>query len=274
MKISSVSLGFREYPLQYTINKLQALGFEYFEGTADFPCHLAPYVHGQRPVSELKDILAASTIKLAAIGGDSDFAVNDARWPEQLKMIRSEINLAAELGVKIIRIFASHIPEPYVTEEVWSRMIRNIKIAVPYAEDKGIGLAIENHFGITNSPHDLLRILESVNNPSLGLNLDPANFIPCLEDPAEATKMLCPYAIYSHIKDCIKDEHGSYYGHEFVDIGAGIMDVKEVLKAFKDGGYKGYLTIEYETTKDAERGTVDSLKVLRNVMQEVGISED
>ena len=267
----SCSCGFREKPLEETLVILDQLGFQYFEGTADLPCHLYPYVRGLRPVAELKDILAATPVKIVCIGGDSDFAVNDESWPEQAMLIRSEIDLAVELGIDLIRVFVSHIPAKYVTEGVWRRVIKNMRSILPYAEDKGVRLAVENHFGITGKPDDLIRVLESVNSPALGLNLDPANFVPCSEDPAEATRILAPYTIYTHMKDCIRDENGPYNGYDFVDIGAGLVDFTAILRTLKQNGYAGYLSIEYENTTDVERGTADSLRRLREIMASLNV---
>jgi sugar phosphate isomerase/epimerase len=265
VKLSCCSIGFSNLSLSETLAELKKLGIRDFEGTSDLPWHLHPYVHKQRPWSELKDILEASDLRLIAIGGDSDFAVSEARWPAMETMIRNEIDLAVELDVEIVRAFASHIPEPYVTEQVWERVIKKMRMMALYAEARGIRLAIENHFGITNTPVDLFRILEGVDSPAIGLNLDAANFIPCGQDPVLATRLLAPFAYYSHIKDAVVDPHGPFNGYDFVALGEGIMDIPAVLAEMRAAGYEGYLSIEYEKPEDAARGITSSLDYLKRI---------
>lgn len=264
---SCCTCGFREKSLEETLQILERLGFEYFEGTAHLPCHLHPYLHGSRPLDELREVLSRSPLRMVAIAGDSDFAVNEDEWPAQAARVRREVDFAAELGVDMLRIFVSHIPAEYVTEEVWQRAIQNMRTVVPYAEDKGIRLAVENHFGITGKTGDLIRILESVESPALGLLLDPANFVPCGQDPVQAARELAPHTVYVHLKDCVRNEGGAYYGHDFVDVGAGVVDYPGVLAELKAADYQGYLSIEYEETPDVERGTADSLARLREYMR-------
>jgi sugar phosphate isomerase/epimerase len=263
MLLGACSIGYANLSLEQTLAELERLGFRYFEGTSDLPWHLYPYVHKQRPWSELKDLLGNSGVQLIAIGGDSDFAVSEAKWPEMETMIRNEIDLAVELGVGLVRIFASHIPEAYVTDEVWERVIKKMRLVAPYAEAKGVKLAIENHFGITNTPLDLLRILENVKSPAIGLNLDAANFVPCHEDPVEATKILVPFTFYSHLKDAVADPKGPFNGFNFVDLGAGIMDIPGVLEPLRQAGYSGYVSIEYEEVEDTSRGLAASVEYLK-----------
>jgi sugar phosphate isomerase/epimerase len=263
---STCTAGFREMSLEETLRILERLGFKYYEGSAHLPCHLHPYLHGSRPVAELKDILAGSPLEMVAIAGNSDFAVNDHAWPEEAAFVRREIDFAVELGVDLLRIFVSHIPAEYVTEHVWRRALERMSEVVPYAEERGVRLALENHFGITGKTEDLLRVVENVQSPALGLLLDPANFVPCGQDPVQAAQELAPYVIYAHLKDCVPNDNGAYFGHDFVDVGAGVVDYPGVLKALKSSGYAGYLSVEYEEPPDVERGTADSLSRLREYM--------
>jgi sugar phosphate isomerase/epimerase len=215
--LSACSIGYSNLSLEQTLVELKKLGSATLRRPPTCPGISIPTSTKQRPWSELSDLLAQTDLQPIAVGGDSDFAVSEAKWPAMETMIRNEIDLAVELGVGLVRIFASHIPEAYVTDEVWERVIKKMRLVAPYAEAKGVKLAIENHFGITNTAIDLLRILENVKSPAIGLNLDAANFIPCHEDPVEATKILTPFTFYSHLKDAVVDPKGPFNGFNFVD---------------------------------------------------------
>ena len=50
--------------------------------------------------------------------------------------------------------------------------IECIEQCLPAAEKAGMMLALENHWGLTTRPENLLRICNAVRSPWLGINLD------------------------------------------------------------------------------------------------------
>jgi 3-dehydroshikimate dehydratase len=89
--------------------------------------------------------------------------------------------------------------------------------------------------------------LETCQSPRLRCAFDPANFVQCGVKPyTEAFPLLEPYIEYVHIKDAkLKD-------HRVVPSGEGDGQVMDVLKAIKNKGYDGFLSLEPHL---AEAGT-------------------
>jgi len=271
MKIASCTGGFRNLSFPETLAILDELGFEYVEGTTDGRAHLYPYVFGEKDVSELARLLSQFRVKLIAIsGGWSDFAVADRYLDAQYESLHQQFALCRLLGIGILRIFASHIPGQYLGRVVLQRVIRNVKRVVPDAESSGIHLVMENHYGITATADDLLRILDGVSSPWLQANFDPANFIPMEEDPVRACQRLLPYIGHVHLKDARYTGTGPHNSYEYCEFGAGILDYRSILSTLFESGYAGVLSIEYETFDDVVRGTVVARRNLRELMIEMG----
>ena len=110
----------------------------------------------------------------------------------------------------------------------------------------------------------------------VGVNLDPANFVMVTgQDPVEAVYLLKDYIVHTHLKDgkmLKKTDPKIIYDHfaeggiealnvadYFIEtpVGEGDVDFVNYVKALKDIGYNGYLTIERETGADP---TADIMK--------------
>ncbi|MFB0523588.1 MAG: sugar phosphate isomerase/epimerase family protein [Candidatus Bathyarchaeia archaeon] len=251
--------------LQQTLTVLDELRFEYFDPAWRF---LEPYVSGKRKLTELRDVMSTFKVKPAAIMGTIDFGVSESRLPEQLSVLKKHLDAADHLGTDAIRVFASLVPEQYIDEQIIRRTVDNIKKARSSIEEMDIKLGLENHFGITSTAEDVLRILEGVGSPCVGVTFDPANFVVSKEDPVRAGRKLAPHIIHTHLKDCVYTGAGRWAGYEFVEIGAGVVDYRAVLSNLKEDGYAGYLSLEYERADDVVRGTLVSRKNLQDFLSE------
>jgi len=243
----------RTMDLKQTLTILDELRFEYFDVAWSF---MEPYFTGEKQLTELKDILSMFRVKPVSIMGIIDFGVSERRIDDQMRLLQKHLDAAEYLEVENIRVFASLIPEQYVDETAVKQAVKNIRTGCLLMGKSGVRLGLENHFGITSTAEDTLRILESVESPYVGVTFDPANFVVSKEDPVRAATKLAPYIIHTHLKDCICTGKGRWFGYEFVEVGAGIVDYKNVLLNLKKGGYNGYLSLEYESADDIVRGTL------------------
>ncbi len=77
----------------------------------------------------------------------------------------------------------------YTDEDAFPWVIDSLKACLPAAEKCGVVLGLENHWGLARTPEGLLRIVNAINSPWLGVNLDTGNF---LEDPYERLEKIAP----------------------------------------------------------------------------------
>ena len=85
---------------------------------------------------------------------------------------------------------------------------------------------------------NIIEILRRVGSPYAGCNLDISNF---QDDPYTQIEACIPYATHTHIRD--------FYGQARKP-----LDLERVWKLFAQGGYKGFMSAEYEGDEDAKTG--------------------
>src|SRR2546427_804987 len=142
---------------------------------------------------------------------------------------------------------------PMTMEDFILKGVEVMKPACDYAGKKGITLGVEDHGGITQKAETTLEVLRRVDSPYAGVNLDISNFLAASDDEQYAQIEACiPYATHTHIRDRFGDTHRP-------------IDLDRVWQLFRKGGYKGYMSAEYEGEEDAMTGVpklIDRIKSL------------
>lgn len=147
------------------------------------------------------------------------------------------VDVADRLGASFIRIFGGRVPDGATEPEAAGWVTEILNRTADYAASKGVILGLENHGGITMRAERILSILDEVNHPFVRMNLDTGNFNA---QPYEQIQMCVPYAANSQFKAAIRFEDGR---HEK-------SDWDRIVKMFADGGYRGYMALEYEEKED------------------------
>jgi sugar phosphate isomerase/epimerase len=156
-----------------------------------------------------------------------------AKRADSLQEIKKWVDVTGQLGASHLRIFAGELQPGATLQEGIDWTVETMKAACDYSGQKGITLGLEDHAGVTQSSDVCVEIMQRVNSPYAGINLDITNFIPTPTQDAYAQIAACiPYATHVHIRD-------HFYDHTPVD-----MD--RVWRLFAQGGYKGYMSAEYE----------------------------
>lgn len=176
------------------------------------------------------------------------------RREEQMALVRTWVDHAAELDAPVIRIFAGQVPKGDTEEKAVARAIEGIKASLPYAIKKGVTLALENHGGITATPAQLLKLVHAVDSPNFGVNLDTGNFhgSDVYADLAE----LAPYAVNVQVKTEITPKGGKKQD----------ADLARVVGVLREAKYSGYVVLEYEAAEDPLVAIPRHLKTLRDLI--------
>jgi sugar phosphate isomerase/epimerase len=67
--------------------------------------------------------------------------------------------------------------EGHTDEEAFAWVIEAIEQLLPRAEECGVVLGLENHWGLGRTAAGVLRIVEAIRSPWLGITLDTGNFL-------------------------------------------------------------------------------------------------
>lgn len=138
----------------------------------------------------------------------------------------------------------------HTEEEGFKWCIDGIERCLPKAEECGVMLALENHWGLARTPEGQLRILNSIKSPWFGALMDTGNF---LEDPYAKLKMIAPKTVYVQAK--------TYYGGgEWYTLD---LDYKRIAGILADAGYNGYVSLEFEGKEAPDIAVPKSIAILR-----------
>lgn len=172
---------------------------------------------------------------------------------QELEKIEKWVDATELLGASHLRVFGGEIPKGATIEQGISWVVETMKAACDYSARKGITLGIESHGGVTAHADPILEILRRVDSPYAGINLDISNFSAAsLEEQYKQIEACVPYATHTHIRDFFSETHEP-------------IDLDRVWRLFAKGGYKGYMSAEYESEEDAITGVPKLIEKIRNL---------
>ncbi|MEX2140580.1 MAG: sugar phosphate isomerase/epimerase [Pirellulales bacterium] len=126
-------------------------------------------------------------------------------------------------------------------DRVWSTWIDTVRECVRRAKDFGLRFSIEHHTHcVVPDAASFLRLWDTVQDRHLGYSLDTGWTLIQREYPPVAIHKVKEQLMNVHIRDI--DGHM----RKFVHFGQGVMDVKAVVEALKQVGYRGFVSIEQD----------------------------
>ena len=141
--------------------------------------------------------------------------------------------------------------EGYTDEEAFGWVIGSIERLIPKAEQCGVLLGLENHWGLGRTPEGVLRIVEAIDSPWLKVTLDTGNF---LEDPYDKLEMLAPHTVLMQAKTYYGG--GTWYTLD--------LDYPRIAEIMRRHNYAGYVSLEFEGKESEQTAIPKSLELLRS----------
>jgi sugar phosphate isomerase/epimerase len=140
--------------------------------------------------------------------------------------LASFLRLAERLGAKVVRSMVNtpdHRPTLSEAQDL-------LKQSLPDYEAAGVKIALETYEQL--SSRDLVKLIESVGSPNLGICLDPANCVAALENPTDVIDRCAPHVVNLHIKDFAFTRRGGWVGFtlEGTELGKGLLDYDYLMK--------------------------------------------
>lgn len=125
------------------------------------------------------------------------------------------------------------------------------KLAEPLrvAADHGVKLLLEPHGPLTGSLDALEELIQWLDGPALGLNLDTGNFWLGGGDPVEFVRRFGNRIHHVHWKDMPAEMEGARgtifgCGMATIPLGAGVVGIAPVIEELRKAGFSGHTTLE------------------------------
>jgi len=220
-------------------------------------------------LQKLKKQAFHSGLDLCGFSTHQGFCRPDKEYrDENIKKTIHQIELAYKLGIPTMRLntgrwgttksfddlMANRGIEPaiegYTEEDGFKWVIDSITQCMPKAEECGVVLGLENHWGLGRTAAGVKRIVDEINSPWLKVTLDTGNF---LEDPYDQLEVLAPDAFLMQAK--------TYYGGgKWYTLDLDYARIGEIMRK---NNYKGYISLEFEGNDAPESAIPKSLELLR-----------
>jgi sugar phosphate isomerase/epimerase len=181
-------------------------------------------------------------IELASLLGIPTMRINTGRWGT----IKSFDELMVRKGIEPPL-------EGHTDEEAFGWVKGAVEKLLPRAEECGVVLGLENHWGLGRTAEGVLRIVETIKSPWLQMTLDTGNF---LERPYEQMERMASSAV----PIALVQAKTYYGGGRWYSLDLDYARIAELLRRH---GYRGWISLEFEGNEKPESGVPKSLELLR-----------
>jgi 3-dehydroshikimate dehydratase len=195
-------------------------------------------------VAEVKDVLAANTIGVAALASPIGKIPIDDSFEEHLQRFERALVVAQRLNTRYIRLFSFYPPasptaDPSDPSQYRDEVLRRLRVITARARAANMILLHENEKDIYGDTIErTVDLFQSINDACWRSALDPANYLQCQQVPyPDAYDATRPWLEYVHVKDVRADG-------TLVPAGEGEGHWPELLQRLRADSYDGFLALE------------------------------
>ena len=286
-------------PYEDTVRRIAGLGFRAVELIAWDRDMLEEYYTPQR-IRDLRKLLADEGLELSEfVSTPPGMASPDAAAREQaIEHFKRLVEVGVELGTKLVNTVAptpfdlrfppitlKHLRQEWTLDfgpdgdwrQNWADYVGVVRRCCDICEDTGVRYALEPHpYRWMRNAASMMRLLDHVSSPALGMNFDPSHLFPMGEIPQMVIYEVGARVFHTHFSD--NDGTSNVHWRP----GKGKIDWRSVLQALRDIGYDNVISIELEdvpgvarpgqpSTEALDREFLLAKEYLSGLCQELGI---
>lgn len=290
--------------LEQQVLKAKALGFDALAIETKRPVAF-PLDLSRSDRARIRALAADEGIALCAVESMSNFTSRHMEERENnLVMMRAVLDLAQDLGVDMVKVFAAwpgviddeeavamyapyergnHYKRPYPPDlRRWQRAVSGIREVAGWAADMGITLVLQNHAPVTAPGYeDTLAMVQEIDRPNVRMCLDVPLFYERQDEAyvREAVDACRAYIAYTH--------YGAWNFREAADGSpvqgpapsfGGPINYEAFVDALAAIGFDGYLASEYCVAavrhhrlvglEEVDRGTSLALRYMQHLVDQ------
>lgn len=172
-------------------------------------------------------------------------------------LVRSSIDLAADLGVDTLLYIPGVVTDDQPFTEVWDAARAATEALLPHAEQAGVTLAVENVWNaLILSPRDMLEFVDGFASPHLRVYFDVGNVMQFGRPQHWIEALGAERIARVHAKD-FTVRPGGWLG--FTQLLHGDVDWPVVMQTLRRVGYSGWITPEVSPSSAAREAWVAEL---------------
>ena len=248
MKLGFTTLGCPDWSYEMIVARAREYGFDGFEirgmmGEMDL-----------LKVPELQPGRRAETLRMASDAGleimmlmtGCKFSSEDAADRQaNIDEAKANMDLASAMGIDKIRLYGGRIAPELDRDDAYGWVAESLRTVAEYGASVGVAAAVETHDHFVDT-FLVKEIVARVDHPFVKVQWDvhhPWRLFG--QTPRQCWDNIGPQVVDTHIKDSYVTDSVAD-GYLYCLLGEGDVPVPDTLQVLREGGYDGYLTLEWE----------------------------
>lgn len=229
------------------------IGLETYHGTLES--------HEPEYLATVKMALDRAGLSAPMFCASPDFTSPDPEHREsEITRQQGMIRATAALGGGYCRVLSGQRRPEVSREQGVEWVVECIERLLPFAEQHGVVLIMENHFKdnywsypeFAQKMSVYCEIVDRIRSPWFGVNYDPSNTLLANEDYLELLRRVAPRVVTIHASDR-RPKPGVEIGPEGItdytqlihgEIGTGLIDYDAIFAILRAAGFDGWVSIE------------------------------
>jgi len=275
------SLGFGQMAADEVVAQLKTLGYSTVEWTS---AHFNPRTKSPAELKELVETTQDGGLAVSEVVVQQDYVcLDDAAREDRIAYSVEAIEACAETGVDVVNLFsgpapwdpnAPRIPQDISQGAAWDMLIDAFGRVVAALDRSKVHGAVEGVWGhFCNDFFTTKPLIDHFASDFLGVNFDPSHDV--LKGNTDTGWLVRQWGLdrikHIHLKDAAGIQEADRFLFPF--LGEGNVDWKGMFAALGEIGYKGYLSVEFESfkyheqvlkgdTREAARRSIEDVRAL------------
>jgi sugar phosphate isomerase/epimerase len=259
------------------LEKFLSVAAKHGFGGIDYDIRQVEKMIEEKSTEAVRDMFASRSIELASFGLPAEFRKDEAEFKRTLDDLPRLAASAANIGCSICCTWLPpSTDEP--AAEFTCRVVRRLRECAEILADQEIRLAVEWVGPVTarTRKHDFIHTLEgdleliaAINQPNVGLLFDSFHWFTTGGTIPQIEALPAEVLVYVHVNDAPDKPLNQQMDLERVLPGEGIIDLKRMLRALKEKGYEGFLSVEVFDKELRELGLDTAAEKARAALNQV-----
>ncbi len=275
MKLAFSTLGCPDWSVAEVIEAARCWGYGGVElrllGADLIPADLPPAERAQ-----LRAQFEAAGVAIVCVATSARFSAADPETrADNERLAERYLELAADLGSPMIRVFGGHFPEGVAGDDVIAYVAESLERVGRRGEALGVTTVLETHDGFSAGA-TVAATLARVSSPAVGALWDTHHPYRMGETPQQTWDYIGERMVHTRVKDAVRKPDG---GWQLVLLGQGEVPVKEAMSIWAQRGYAGFVCVEWEKKwhpeiEEPEVAFPQHIQVLREYLAAITAAPD
>lgn len=232
-------------PFRPALARAAALGAEAVE--LDTQGEIQPAQLSPSAIREIRKLLEDHRLRVCAVRCQTRLGYEVAdQLDRRIEATKQAMTMAYKLGASVVTNYVGQIPES-AEDSRWGALVDVLADLGRHGQRAGATLSARTG---AERGELLARLIQALPAGSLGVDFDPAALIFHGHSPREALTVLAPYVLHVRARDAVCEiAQGRGVA---LPLGQGAADFPTLLGLLEQHQYRGYLTVEWEPSREAE----------------------